>query len=185
MNRFYRVFFDADADPTPPAPNPVVQPTTPPKTYTDDELNGILARKTAEAQDKALKDLGLDPKTAKEEMKKWKDAQDAQKTETQKLADALEAEKQGKTTLQQERDIARAELSALKAGVDPKKSDKFVKLMNTYEGETVDKKIEAVLKDFPDFKVDAVPPKFGGKVGNTTQTSEEAIGEEFLKALNG
>ena len=177
MRNFGRIFYEADKGDNPPIPpkeeekevKEVEGKEEPKKTYSEEDLNGIIARKTKEAKTKALEEAGITP----EEIKSWKEEKEASKTATQKMEDALKAEKTGRTTDQQERDLAKAELTAIKAGCDPKRSDKLVKLAMTYEGETISEKVASALKDFPTFKLTGEP--FGGKPKNEADNDTEKM----------
>jgi len=184
---YYKMFhFDVETDPTPPVANqPAPEPTPePPKTFTQEEVNALNAKtKTAERM-ALLKELGIeDAKDAKEALKKYKEQEDAKKTESEKLQEALKAEQTKATTAEQRATIAEAQLEAVKLGVPADKASKLVKLAMTYDGETVSDKINAVLKEFPEFKGGAKLDKFGNPVENTPKNKETDLTELFKKEL--
>ena len=160
--------------------------TTPktPKTYTDEEVNAISAKAKTSERIALLKELGIeDAKDAKEALKKYKEQEDAKKTEAEKLQEAIKAEQTKATTAEQRATIAEAQLEAVKLGVPADKAQKMVKLAMTYDGETVTDKLNAVLKDFPEFKGGSTLDKFGNKVTNTPTNKETDLEALFKKEL--
>lgn len=171
--------------PAPVTPAPAsVAPVEPPKTYTQDELQGIVARKEAGAIEKVLKDLGIpsmdDAKKNLTALKAW---QDSQKTEAEKAA-ATAKDATDKLTAAESRALA-AEMKAdgLAAGIDPKKIDRAVKIIGTYDGDTSAKKVEAFLAENPEFKASATPAEFGGKVKNQPVDEMAKAAAELDKAF--
>ena len=62
------------------------------KTFTQDEVTGLLAKESKKAQEKIFKSLGFeDIKSAKDGFAKLKEWQDSQKSEAEKQAEALAA----------------------------------------------------------------------------------------------
>lgn len=73
---------------------PVVKETTKTeetKTYTQQDVNNIVAKESKKAMEKMLKDLGVENvKSAKEGLKKFNEIQEAQKTDLQKAIERAE-----------------------------------------------------------------------------------------------
>ena len=160
--------------------------TTPktPKTYTDEEVNAISAKAKTSERIALLKELGIeDAKDAKEALKKYKESEDAKKTEAEKLQEAIKTEQTKATTAEQRATIAESKLDAITLGVKTELADKFVKLAMTYEGETVTDKLNAVLKDFPEFKGGSTLDKFGNAIKNEGEKTLDKVAEEFAKAM--
>ncbi|WP_269757878.1 hypothetical protein [Thalassobacillus sp. C254] len=71
------------------------EPNTPPgggeeKTFKQEDVNNVVAKETKKAQEKLLKQLGIeDFENAKEGMQKFKEWQDSQKTESEKQQERL------------------------------------------------------------------------------------------------
>lgn len=80
MNKYklnIQLFGEGDPEPTPPTPEP--------KTFSQEDVNGIVAKESKAAIEKMLKDLGVeDVKSAKEGLAKFKELQNAQKSELEK-----------------------------------------------------------------------------------------------------
>lgn len=119
--------------------------------FTQKQLNDLIAMESGKKATKATKDLmeKMGFKTI-EEVEEFAKSRKESMTKEEKLAAQI-AEHATKTqTAEAERDEARAELAALKAGVPEDKIAKVVKLAAGYDGETITDKIGALLLDFPD-----------------------------------
>lgn len=134
------------------------------KTFTQDEVNGIVTKESKKAMEKALKDLGVeDFKTAKEGLEKFKELRDSQKTEAEK---AIERAKELESSLSEKDNTIngyKTQLDLLKSGVPTDKLDRYTKLLKTYDGESVEDNIKALLEEFPIVAETATPPNIGGK----------------------
>lgn len=176
---------------TPPAPAPsqapgsAPAPAPAPKTYSEEELNGIVARRKSEEVDSLLKDLGIESKgSLKDRIAALKKYEDEHKSE-------LDKEKESRTTAEKARDeaISRAERAEAKAealgmGVDPEKIDRFLKVVGAYDGDTMSAKVKAALEDLPDFKVQGVKiPNLKTPIKNQTTPEADAAKAAFNSAL--
>ena len=170
--------------PVTPAPSAPVAPAEPPKTYTEAELGAIISRKEGAAIEKVLKDLGLpsvdDAKKNLAALKTW---QDSQKTEAEKAA-ATAKEATDKLTAAESRAFA-AEMKAdaMAAGIDPKKLDRAVKIIATYDGKTSADKVAAFLAENPEFKAGTTPPEFGGKIKGEAVDEKAKVAAEINAAF--
>jgi len=190
MKQLFNAFYEEDKGDNPPAaadikpeekPEVVNKPkdNTPPpvveeKKFTQAELNAI----NAKTKTKFLKELGFD---SEEDYKKHLSDLEAKKPLEEKLK-TLET-KQNEALSRAEK--AEARLSVLELGVPKEKVDRVVKLAQTYDGETIDAKIEAVLKDFPEFKTAGVKP-FGNAIdGKAGKTKEQIEADQFRKGVFG
>ena len=82
----------------------IVDNTTKSENYTQKDLSNLIAKETKKAQEKILKDLGVeDFKSAKEGLVKLKEIQDAQKTETQRIQDENERLTKENNSLKEEK----------------------------------------------------------------------------------
>ena len=125
------------------------------KTFTQEDVNNLIAKEAKKAQEKLLKQLGIDDfKNAKEGLQKFKEWQDSQKTEAEKQAEKLQALEQEKDTLAEENKSLKAQLSALKAGVNAESVEDVVVLAQKYVSEDVDfdNAVQKVLEKYPHFK---------------------------------
>lgn len=94
-------------------------PTTPPppagKTYTQEDLNRLLAAEKRQGKHSILSELGLDP-ADKDAVKKVKEVLDAQKSQKEKDDEALRREKKGRAAAEAKATAAERKLTALTSG---------------------------------------------------------------------
>ncbi|WJQ02865.1 hypothetical protein QT236_12555 [Geobacillus stearothermophilus] len=139
------------------------QPQNPPKqdqqpndkTFTQDDVNNIVAKEVKKAQEKLLKQLGIDDfNSAKEGLQKFREWQDAQKTEAQKQAERLQQLEQQFNAVQQEKENLMAQLAAVKAGVHADFVEDVIVLAQRLVNEdtTIDEAIQKVVEKYPHFK---------------------------------
>ena len=179
MNKYFRVFFDADgqggggsAQVTTVEPQEVAK-------YTDKQLNDLIAKNAGKAVEKTraelLAELGADSiDTLKAKLAKQAELEKASMTETEKVRAELEAEK--KKTQDVEARASAAELKAeiIGKGVPADKAERVAKLAAGYDGATVAEKVEAVLKEFPEF-VKPTTASVGVETGHKSLNEEEAL----------
>ncbi|UYG93193.1 hypothetical protein [Cytobacillus firmus] len=130
-------------------------PQDPPKTFTQEELNGIAAKEAKKAQEKLLKQLGIeDFENAKEGMKKFQEWQEGQKTEAQKQQEQLQNLETNFKTVSEENTSLKAQVSAMKAGVNAESLEDVVTLAKTMVSDEVsmDDAIAKVVEKYPHFK---------------------------------
>ena len=157
-----------------PATQPAAEPEEQPK-YTDKQLNDLIAKESGKRQEKATADL-----LAKMGFKSIEEVEAFNKTRQESMTQAekdkikiAETETAAQTAAR-ERDEAKAEVAALKAGVPADKVAKVVKLAAGYDGDTMDAKITALLADFPDFiKAQSGAPRDVGRVTGQQGMSDE------------
>jgi len=131
------------------------QEQQPEKTFTQEDVNNLIAKESKKAQEKLLKQLGIDDfKNAKEGLQKFREWQESQKTEAEKQAERLQALEQEKGTLAEENATLKAQLSALKAGVNAESVEDVVVLAKNLVNDDVDMDaaIQKVLEKYPHFK---------------------------------
>jgi len=123
-------------------------------TFSQEDVNNIVARESKKAQEKLLKQLGIeDFDNAKEGFQKFQEWQESQKTEVEKKAEQLEklqSENESKdTTINQ----LQAQLSALKTGVIADSVEDVVALAKNYVSDDVDMDtaIKQVIEKYPHF----------------------------------
>lgn len=125
------------------------------KTFTQEEVNNIAAREAKKAQEKFLKQLGIDDfENAKEGLKKFREWQDSQKTEAEKQAEQLKAAEAKQAELAERAATLEAQVAALKAGVNADSVEDVVTLAKVYVNEDLDitAAIEKVVEKYPHFK---------------------------------
>lgn len=128
------------------------------KTFSQQDVNNIVARESKSATEKMLRDLGVDNfDNAKDGLQKFKEWQEAQKTEAEKQAEALTQAEAENKSLKAQAEALEAKLTALGAGVDPQYIDEVILLAQAQVNDDTDiaQAIEAVVAKFPTFTVTA------------------------------
>lgn len=87
----------------------------PPKTFTQEEVNRLLANEKRQGRQAALKAMGLDPSDKNAE-KNVKAILDAQKTESEKSAEAIQVEKDARAEAEKKAEAMERKLASLNAG---------------------------------------------------------------------
>ncbi|GEN30240.1 putative RNase H-like nuclease (RuvC/YqgF family) [Cerasibacillus quisquiliarum] len=124
------------------------------KTFRQEDVNNIVAREAKKAQEKLLKQLGIeDFENAKEGFQKFKEWQDQQKTEQEKQAEQLEQLQDNLNQTTTENETLKAQLSALKQGVIADSVEDVVALAKNYVSDDVDMEaaIKQVIEKYPHF----------------------------------
>ena len=156
------------------------------KTFTQDEVTGLLAKESKKAQEKIFKSLGFeDIKSAKDGFAKLKEWQDSQKSEAEKQAEALAAKDDELVATKAENKTLQAKLSALTLGVQAESVDDVIALAERLVTEevSVEDAIQQVLGKYPQFGVqapaekEAVPTITVG--GNPTAQASGLTQEQF------
>ena len=146
--------------------------------YTDKQLNDLIAKEAGKREEKAtlaaLAKMGF--KTIEEAEAFNKTRQESMTQAEKDKAKLAEIETTAQTAAR-ERDEAKAEVAALKAGVPADKVAKVVKLAAGYDGDTMEAKITALLADFPDFVKGQTGT--GGTAANVgRQTGQQGVSDE-------
>ena len=146
---------DPPADP--PAP-PAEPPAEPPagKTYTQEQLNAMMANEKRTARNAILKELGFDikdDKSFKDTLKNIKTTLDAGKTQQQLDAEAKAAAEAAKDEAEAKATKLEMKVAALAAGVNPDYLDDVIVLAQAKVSETntVDKVMEEFKTKYPAF----------------------------------
>lgn len=97
---------------------PQQQQGTQGKTFTQEEVNTMMAAEKRQGKNSVLKELGLNPED-KDALKNLKTLLDGQKTDTQRLTDNLKAETEAKSAAEARALIAERKLMVLTSGCLP------------------------------------------------------------------
>lgn len=159
------------------------------KMFTQEDLNGIVAKEAKKAQEKLLKQLGVeDFNSAKEGLTKLKEFQDAQKTEAEKQAEQLKQLEESYNNTSSENESLKAQLSALKAGVQSESIDDVVVLAKTLVSDDVDMDaaIAQVIQKYPHFAQQQVEeePKKPSFTQGKHEKQEQSELDKWLSAFN-
>ncbi|MEK5038775.1 hypothetical protein [Sporosarcina sp. FSL K6-3457] len=177
--------------PVPPVPPAETPPVTPDKTFTQTDVNNLVAKESKTAQEKLLKKLGIeDFDSAKDGLEKFREWQESQKSEAEKQAEALKALETEKESMLTENQTLKAQLSAVKAGVLADSVPDVVTLAKTMVTEEMDMDaaIAAVVEKYPHFaqvveQVDPdAPPKPQFSNGQH-QTQPQSETDKWLAAF--
>jgi hypothetical protein len=146
--------------------------------YTDAQLNDLIAKEASKREAKARTELmeKLGVKTP-EELDALKKLREEKMTESEKAAAAIKEKDDALVKAKEEADNARAEAEAMKRGVPADRLARFVKMARTFDGETMAEKIEAAIKEFPEF---AAKSATGGNVGKETSHETQSEEEKLL-----
>jgi hypothetical protein len=144
------------------AVNPEGQETTNEKTggeqenntFTQEDVSNIAAKESKRAQEKLLKELGIeDFDNAKEGIKQFREWQEAQKTEQEKQQERLSDLESANQDLQAQLSDKDAMIGALRKGVDGDSVEDVIVLAKKYVSDdvTIEDAIDAVLEKYPQF----------------------------------
>lgn len=124
------------------------------KTFKQDDVNNIVAKESKKAQEKLLKQLGIeDFENAKDGFKKFQEWQESQKTEQQKQQEQLETLTGTNKELSNENATLKAQISAMKQGVKAESVEDVVALAERLINDdvTMDDAIKQVVEKYPHF----------------------------------
>lgn len=145
------------ADPDPPAPTepkPAEPPAT--KTYTQEQINTMMANEKRTARQAIFKELGFefkDDKSYKEVLKGIKQTLDAGKTQAQLDAEAKATAEAAQAEAESKAAMLEIKVEALSAGANPKYLDDLIALVMTKVSDTNTPKmvLEALKPQYPVF----------------------------------
>lgn len=124
------------------------------RTFSQEEVNGLVAKESKKAQEQIFKSLGFeDIKSAKEGFEKLKTWEDSQKSESEKSAEALNAKEQELAKALSDNKTLSAQLSALKQGVNADSVDDVIALSERLVSDevSIDDAIKQILTKYPQF----------------------------------
>ncbi|WLR54841.1 hypothetical protein LC048_20970 [Mesobacillus subterraneus] len=174
-------FAEGDPPPADPLGTGDPPPADPPKSFTQEDVNNLIAKETKTTQEKLLKQLGIDDfKNAKDGLQKFKEWQESQKTDAQKQADALKALETEKGTLSEENNSLKAQVSAMKAGVTAESVEDVVALAQRLVNDdtSIDQAISQVVEKYPHFKQQAQQQEQGGTQKPSFSTGQHQQGTQ-------
>lgn len=162
------------------------------KTFSQEEVNAIAAKEAKKAMDKVLKQIGMkDATSAKEALDKYNQLQEDQKTDAQKAIDKAKALETDNGTVTKENETLKAELSALKADVNPEFLSDVVVLAKTLVTDEVDMDaaIKLVIVKYPNFKREVkkdtdIKPKPKFSTGDHKDDGKDTNADAWKNAFN-
>lgn len=182
-------FAEPPADPPadPPQDPPQDPPADPPagKTFTQEEVNRMLANEKRQGRQAALKALGLDP-ADKDAEKNAKAILDAQKSQAERDSEALNTEKTARAEAEEKATAAERKFTALTSGCKKEFIDEVIALASVKVTDTVD--FEAAIKEVkekcPSF-FDDTDEGTGGGQGHRRQKTETKAGSLGTRLAQG
>lgn len=124
------------------------------KTFSQDDVNNISSKEAKKAQEKLLKQLGIDNfDNAKDGMAKFKEWQESQKTEQEKQVERLQELETNYSTASEENAGLKAQIGAMKAGVKAESVEDVVVLAQRLVNDDtdMDAAIKQVVERYPQF----------------------------------
>lgn len=125
----------------------------PEKTFTQAEVNALMAKEKDQGRRAILKELGVtDVKSAKDGLDKYKEYIESQKTELQKAQDAVGQAEKDKIDLQQQLNDSNQRLTVLMSGCNPNSVTDVCVLARARvtESVTFEQAIEKIKSEYPD-----------------------------------
>ena len=122
------------------------------KTFTQEDVNNVVARESKTAVEKLLKEVGIAPEgDYKASLKAFKDWQDSQKTELTKASENLTAAEAARAAAESKAEELTQQVLVMSKGIPAEKSAQYVKLASAYIKDGVDfaGALDLALKDFP------------------------------------
>ena len=189
-----QLFADPPADP--PADQPADPPADPPqdppagKTYTQEQINAMMANEKRTARQALLKDLGIelkDEKAYKQTVADLKKTLDAGKTQAQLDAEAKKAAETARDEANAKASRLEMQVAALKAGVNPDSVEDVITLAlgKVNDNTTIEQVLTSLKEKYPAFFGE---DKGGSGTGGSTNPKRkqsagaEGLGQRLAKA---
>lgn len=160
------------------------------KSYTQEQLNTMLANEKRTARQAILKELGFEvsnPKDYKAAVKGIKAQLDAGKTQAQLDAEARATAETAKAEAEAKANMLEMKVAALAAGVNPEYLDDIIVLAQSKVSETmpVEKVMEKFKNKYPSFFAEVSGGSGTGRSNNPPRkpaTKTEGLGQRLAKA---
>ncbi len=156
-------------------------------TLKQSDVNNLIAKETKKAQEKLLKQLGVeDFNNAKEGLAKFKEWQESQKTEAEKQAEQLEATNKALQEAAQAKQELEYKLAALEVGVNKDSLEDALVLAQRYVNDETDitTALTKVVEKYPHFgatKQESPKPNFAS--GQYTPPADLGGGNPFAAKI--
>lgn len=158
------------------------------KTFTQEEVNRMMAKEKREGKLSVLKELGVeDVKNAKEGLKKYQQYLDAQKTEAQRAQEEAQRLAEEKAELEKKALMADIQVSALKSGIKADFLDDAIILAQSKKTDntTYEDIFNELKQTYPNFAGTATTPapKGTGNMPKPTAGQQQATADDYGKRL--
>ncbi len=166
----------------------VVEQESTVKTFTQEEVNRMMAKEKREGKLSVLKELGVeDVKNAKEGLKKYQEYLDAQKTEAQRAQEEVQRLAEEKAELEKKALMADIQVSALKSGIKADFLDDAIILAQSKKTDntTYEDIFNELKQTYPNFAGTATTPapKGTGNMPKPTAGQQQATADDYGKRL--
>ena len=158
------------------------------KTFTQEEVNRMMAKEKREGKLSVLKELGVeDVKNAKEGLKKYQEYLNAQKTEAQRAQEEVQRLAEEKAELEKKALMADIQVSALKSGIKADFLDDAIILAQSKKTDntTYEDIFNELKQTYPNFAGTATTPapKGTGNMPKPTAGQQQATADDYGKRL--
>lgn len=158
------------------------------KTFTQEEVNRMMAKEKREGKLSVLKELGVeDVKNAKEGLKKYQEYLNAQKTEAQRAQEEAQRLAEEKAELEKKALMADIQVSALKSGIKADFLDDAIILAQSKKTDntTYEDIFNELKQTYPNFAGTATTPapKGTGNMPKPTAGQQQATADDYGKRL--
>lgn len=155
------------------------------KLFRQEDVNNIVAREAKKAQEKLLKELGIDDfDNAKDGLAKFREWQESQKTEQEKQQEKLQELQTNNETLANKNANLKAQLVAVKKGVKADSVEDVIALAERLVNDetTIDDAIKQVIEKYPQFAQSEEEQKPNFTTGQH-QTNGNSSNDPFVAKL--
>lgn len=172
---------------TPATPDTQPEQVETPKTFTQEDVSGLIAKETKKAQEKMLKQLGItDFNGAKEGMQKYNEWIESQKTDQQRKDDELATYQTQAQQAEEKALLLESKLAAFELNVNADDLDDVLVLAKAKGKDDIKEAIAEVIARYPHFTTqpaqeDTTAPRF--TTGAHKKDSPET--DAFVQALFG
>lgn len=158
------------------------------KTFTQEEVNRMMAKEKREGKLSVLKELGVeDVKNAKDGLKRYQDYLDSQKTEAEKAQAEVQRLAQEKAELEEKARMADIQVAALKNGIKADFLEDAIILAQNKKTDdmTYDDIFNELKQSYPSFAgtVQTSAPKGTGDLPKPTATQHQSTADDYGKRL--
>lgn len=122
------------------------------KTFTQEDVNGLVAKEAKKAQEKILRDLGMtDFENAKDGLQKFKEWQDSQKTDAEREKEEREQLSTKAQQAEERAQLLEAKIKALEFNVNPDDLEDVLTLARAKGSDDIGEAIKSVIERYPHF----------------------------------
>lgn len=178
---------DLGGQETPVTPDTQPEQVDTPKTFSQDDVSGLVAKETKKAQEKMLKQLGItDFSTAKEGMQKYNEWVESQKTDQQRKEDELATYQTQAQQAEEKASLLESKLAAFELNVNAGDLEDVLVLAKAKGKDDIKEAIAEVIARYPHFTTqpaneDTPAPKY--TTGQHKKDSPDT--DAFVQALFG